>query len=639
MSRLYMWGGTILIVDLSREKIVKKPLEREIAVQYLGGRGLNDYMLYKYVPAGIDPLGPENIIALGNGALAGTVMPFTSRLHISTLSSLTGILGDGNAGGDFAAKMKHAGYDQIIITGKASKPVYVWIDDDHAEIRSAEHLWGLTFGETVDALRDEHGDDITVAGIGPAGEHLVRPASTMVDKFHSGARGSGAVWGSKYLKAIALRGTKGVEVYDPEKLYEYAKMDIEYFKKNEFIKKIYSVIGTHYGMLQWYPGWKYYEKYLGPEEIPVGLRPQDLARYEIGRTSCYSCPIGCKDVYRTEEIQGYSTEFESVFALGTNLGITDTETFYKLEHMCDEYGMDVITVGDTLALATFLYQKGIITDEDTGGIKLQWGDGETYAKLVEMMAYRKGFGAKLAEGYRNFAKLFGDKALQYSYDVKGLGRGWYHVDFLNGVFTLSHATSTRGADHLRGRSWAYWENDRNMDPELPKKLLSNGLPDYRKDPVGAVIVSENACAMADSIGRCKGSINLWPQAVPLSWKWPLFKGLAKVLTAASGIEFTEEMINTIAERIYILEIAFNVKQGIKRKHYRLPLPPEILNTEKGRQELEKHNKMVDEYLERRGCDPKTGVPKKETLQRLGLDYVIEDMEKEYPEWDGPPLYI
>ncbi len=638
MSKLYTWGGTILIVDLSREKIIKQPLEKEVAVKYLGGRGLNDYMLYKLVKPGIDPLSPENVLALANGTFAGTVLPFTSRLHISALSSLTGILGDGNAGGDFAAKLKHAGYDQIVVTGRASKPVYIWIEDDHVEIRDASHIWGLKFGETVDALRDEHGDDIAVAGIGPAGEHLVRPASTMVDKFHSGARGTGAVWGSKNLKAIAVRGTKGVEIYDPEKFYEYAKMDIEYFKKKEFVKKIYSAIGTHYGLLQWYPGWKYYEKYLGPEEIPIGLRPEDLAKYEIGRTSCYGCPIGCKDVYRTTDVQGYSTEFESIFALGANLAVTDTETVYKLEHLCDEYGMDVITVGDTLALATFLYQKGIITDEDTGGIKLRWGDGETYVQLVEMMAYRKGFGNKLAEGYRNFAKLIGEEALRYSYDVKGLCRGWYSVKFLNGVFTLAHATSTRGADHLKGRSWAYWENDRNMDPELPKKLLENGLPDYRKDPVGALIVSENAMALADSIGRCKGSINTWPQAIPLVWKWPLFKGLAKVLTAATGIEFTEQDVALAGERIYVLEMAFNIKQGIKRKHYSLPLPPELLNTEEGKKQLEIHNKMVDEYLERRGFDPKTAYPKPETLKRLGLDYVIEDMTKEYPEWNGPPLW-
>lgn len=638
-SKLYGWGGTILIIDLTREKVIKQPLEKEVAVKFLGGRGLNDYMLYKLIKPGIDPLSPENVLCLANGALAGTVLPMTSRIHVSALSPLTGILGDGNAGGDFAARLKHAGYDQIVITGRASKPVYIWIEDDDVEIRDASHLWGLTTDEMVDALRDEHGDDIAVAGIGPAGEHLVRFATTMVDKFHSAARGTGAVWGSKNLKAIAVRGTKGVELANPEEFYELAKMDEEYFKRNEFIKKIYSTIGTHYGLLQWYPGWRYYEKYLGPEEIPPGLRPEDLAKYEIGRTQCYSCPIGCKDVYKALGVIGYSSEFESVFALGTNLGVTDTEYVLKMEHLCDAYGMDAITMGDTLALTTFLYLKGIITDKDTDGIKFRWGDAETFLELVEMTAFRKGFGNKLAEGYRNFARLLGDEALKYCYDVKGLNRGWYSVNFLNGVFTLSHATSTRGADHLRGRSWAYWENDRNMDPELPKKLISSGLPDYRKDPVGAVIVSEHACAIADSIGRCKGSINTWPQALPLVWKYPLWEGVAKVMTAATGIKFTAKDIELAGERIYVLEMAFNIKQGIKRKHYRLPLPPELLNTEEGKKQLEKHNRMVDEYLRRRGFDPKTAYPLPETLKRLGLDFVINDVVgKEYPEWEGPKLW-
>ncbi len=638
-DKLLGWGGTILIIDLSREKVIKKPLEREVAVKFLGGRGLNDYMLYKLVKPGIDPLSPDNVLCLANGALAGTVLPMTSRIHVSTLSPLTGILGDGNAGGDFAAKLKHAGYDQVVVVGRASKPKYVWIEDDTVEIRDASDLWGLTTDELVDALRDEHGDDIAVAGIGPAGEHLVRFASTMVDKFHSGARGTGAVWGSKNLKAIAVRGTKGVELADPETFYELAKLDLEYFKKNEFIKKIYSAIGTHYGLLQWYPGWRYYEKYLGPEELPPGLRPEDFARFEVGRTQCYSCPIGCKDVYRALGTIGYSSEFESIFALGANLGVTDTEYVLKMEHLCDAYGMDVITMGDTLALATFLYQKGILTDKDTEGIKLRWGDAETFLELVEMTAYRKGFGNKLAEGYRNFAKLISEEALKYCYDVKGLNRGWYSVNFLNGVFTLSHATSTRGADHLKGRSWAYWENDRNMDPELPKKLLENGLPDYRKDPVGAVIVSEHACAIADSIGRCKGSINTWPHAIPLVWKYPLWEGVAKVMKAATGYEFTAKDIELAGERIYVLEMLFNIRQGIKRKHYGLPLPPELLNTDEGRKQVEKHNKMVDEYLRRRGFDPKTAYPLPETLKRLGLEFASEDIiGKSYPDWEGPPLW-
>ena len=638
---MYGWGGRVIYIDLTREKVVVQPLSETEAKMYLGGRGLNSYRLFKMVKPGIDPLSPDNVLCIANGVLAGTVLSMTSRTEISSLSPLTGILGDGNAGGEFSAILKHAGYDQIVITGRASKPKYIWIEDDTVEIRDASDLWGSKVGELVDTLRDIHGDDISVAGIGPAGEHLVRFATTMIDKYHSGARGTGAVWGSKNLKAIAVRGTKGVEIADPETFYKLAKEDEEWFKKNEFVQKIYKVIGTHYGLLAWYPGWRYYEKYLGPEDLPEGIRPPDFAKYEVGRTQCYSCPIACKDVYKLPRWNEYgvASEFESIFALGANNAVTDTEAVLKMEHMADEYGMDVITLGDTLALAKFLYEKGIITDTDTGGIPLKWGDAETQIKLIEMIAYREGFGNKLAEGYRNFAKIIGPEALKYCYDVKGLSRGWYHVDFLNGIFTLAHATSTRGADHLRGRSWAYWENDINMDPELVKKLLEGGLPDYRKDPVGALIVSERACTLTDSIGRCKGSINTWPQAIPLVWKYPLFKGLAKLLTAATGYEFTEEKLVEIADRIYLIEMSFNVRQGIKKKHYAVPFPPEIVNTPKIQAEIKRHWEMVNEYLKRRGCDVETAVPKRETLRKLGIEWVADEIEnKEFPEWDGPPLW-
>lgn len=641
MSTSASGESQVLFIDLSREKAVKRPVEPEDVKLYLGGRGFNSKIIFEMLDGPIDPLSVENVIALGNGALAGTALPMTSRLHISTVSPLSGILGDGNAGGEFSAMMRYAGYDGIVILGRADKPKYVWIEDEEVEIRDASELWGTKTGELVDALRDEHGYDVSVAGIGPAGEHLVRFATTMVDKYHAGARGSGAVWGSKNLKAIAIRGTKGVEPADPETFYELSKEDLEYFKRSEFVRKIYSVIGTHYGMMSWYPGWKYFQSHLGPDDLPEGLRPRDFAEFEVGRTQCYSCPISCKDVYYLPKSEQYGTssEFESIYALGSNNGITDTEAILQMEHLADEYGMDVITLGDTIAMARLLHEKGLISDEELKGISLEWGDAEGQIELVEMTAYRRGFGNKLAEGYRNFAKLIGEEALAYSYDVKGLSRGWYEVDFMNGIFTLAHATSTRGADHLRGRSWAYWENDVNMDPEAVKRMLEAGLPDYRKDPVGALIEAERACTLADSLGRCKGSINMWFQAVPLVWKYPVFKGTAMLLEAFTGIEFTEKDVVDATDRIYLTEMAINVRQGIKKKHYDVKFPPELAKTEKFRKQERRHWEMVDEYLERRGCDVETAYPKRETLERLGIGKVADAIEeKDFPEWGGPPLW-
>ncbi len=635
---MYGWAGRVLYVDLTRGKVVKQPLDEKVARLFLGGRGLNDYVLFKMIKPGIDPLSPENVLCIANGVLAGTPLASTSRTHVSTLSPLTGILGDGSGGGSFSAMLKYAGYDQIVVTGRAEKPVYIWIEDDHVEIRDASSLWGLTVSETTDALRDEHGKDIAVACIGPAGEHLVRMASTMIDKYHNAARGSGAVWGSKNLKAIAVRGTKGVELADPEKFYQLAMEDLEFIKNHEFVKKIFGVIGTHYGLLNWYPAWRYYQKYLGPEDLPKELWPQEFAKYTVSRTQCFSCPIPCADVYKTKGGYGAASHFSSLHGLATNTCILDAEAALEAERLSDEYGMDGLILGDTIAFAIFLYEKGIITDTDTGGLKLRFGDPELVIELIKMIAYRKGFGNKLAEGYRNFAKLIGEEALQWCYDVKGTTWGWYTTDFNNGVFTLAHATSTRGADHLKGRSWAFWENDRNMHPELMVKLVEQGLPDFRKDPINSVIYGERACAIADSLGRCKGAINNWPMAVPLVWKYPLWKGVAMLLTAATGVTYTEEDVVRAADRIYLLEIAFNIRQGVKKKHWRIPLPPDFPE-DKAVEEVKKHYKMVEEYLRRRGCDPETTYPKRETLEKLNLEFVAEEIEgKEYPDWDGPPLW-
>ncbi len=633
----YGWMGDVLFVDLSMGKIVRMKLDPSLVRFYLGGRGLNSYTLFRMIGGRIDPLSPENVLCLASGTFSGTLLPMTSRLHISTLSPLSGILGDGNAGGDFAAKLRQAGYFQIVVTGRAERPSYILIEDGDAEIRDASELWGATTGETLKTLKEEHGDDTSVAGIGPAGENLVRFATTIVDGYHSGARGSGAVWGSKNLKAIAVRGTGGVKPVDPE-FYELAREDLDYFKDNEFVKRVYSIIGTHYGLIAWYPSWRYFERQLSPEDLPVGLRPQDFAEYEVGRTQCYSCPLACKDVYYLPSTgeYGVSSEFESIYALGSNNCVTDTEAVLRMEHMADEYGMDVMTLGDTIALARILKEKGIIDDNLTGGVSLEWGDAEGQMELIRMIAHREGFGNLLAEGYRNFAKTFGEEALKYCYDVKGVNRGWYEVDFLNGLFTLSHATSTRGADHLRGRSWAYWENDKYMDGKAVEGMLREGLPDYRSDPVGALIAGERACVVADSVGRCKGSINTWLQAVPLVWKQPLFKGVTVLLKAFTGMDFDERDVVDAADRVYLIEMAFNVKQGIGKEHYDVKFPPSFASTEKARRQVKRHWELVDEYLERRGCDVETAMPKREALERLGLGFVADEIEgKEFERWDGP----
>lgn len=635
---MYGWRGTILRVDLTNETITKQLLDESVARGFIGGRGFNSKTLFEEVKPGVDPLSPENVLCIAPGPLTGTPLGLTSRIEVSTLSPYSGILGDGSAGGFFATFLKRAGYDQIVITGRASSPKYLWIDDENVELRDASDLWGKTTWETTNLLQERHGKGVRVACIGQAGENLVRFATTIVDKHASASRGSGAVWGSKNLKAIAVRGTGKVALARPEAFKRLAREDREFFLKDHLQHEVIAVYGTHIGMMSWWPGYRYFEKYLSADEIPEALRPEAWKEYEIKRYACYGCPVGCKDTYeiptgeRAGEV-GSALEYECIFCLGTNCGIQDPIAIMELGNLADQYGMCVIGLGNAIAFAKELYNRGSITKEETGGLSLEWEDADAQIELVHQTALREGFGNLVAEGIYNMARTINKGAMEVCYHVKGFSRGPHPP----GLFALAHATGTRGADHLRGRSWAYGENDPEVFPELVKKGF---VPDVEKDSVGSLTISERATTLTDAIGRCKGAVNSWVCAVPLVWKYPLFDGLAELLTAATGVEFDAAALEEVAERIYALERAFNVRQGITRKEDRFPQKSEVGETPEGEEEREKHAEMLTEYYRVHGYDPETGIPTREQLERLGLKTVADELEAHgpYPEWDGPPLW-
>ena len=633
------WRGIIIRVDLTNEKITKQTLNESFAKDFIGGRGLNSKTLFDEVKPGIDPLSSENVLCLAPGPLSGTPLRLTSRLEVSTLSPYSYILGDGNVGGSFAHHLKKAGYDQIVITGKASSPKYIWIENEEIELKNALDLWGKTTWEVTDILKKKHGEDISVAGIGQAGENLVRFASTIVDKYSSAARGSGAVWGSKNLKAIAVRGTGNVELANPKEFKQLAEEDRQFFLKDHMQHEVIAKYGTHIGMMSWWPGYRYFEKYLSAEEIPENLVPEAWKKYEIGRMGCYECPVQCKDVNRIPEGRRdgevcAALEYECIACMGTNCGINDPIIIMEMENLADKYGMCVIPLGNTIAFAKELYNQGIITKEDTGGLSLEWENSDSQIELIHQVAMREGFGNLIAEGMYSFAKIIGRDAMNYCYHVKGFSRGPYPP----GLFALAHATSTRGADHLRGRSWAYGEND----PEIFPVLIKTGMlpPQMSEDPVEGLTISERATTLTDLIGRCKGAVNSWVCAVPLVWKYPLLDGLAKLLTLATGLEFDSAKLEEIADRVYTLERAFNVRQGITKKHDWLPQKPEVKETPQGKEEVKKHYEMLTDYYRVHGYDLKSGIPTRERLESLGLKYVADELEAHSPyhEWDGPPLW-
>lgn len=632
--------GNVLRVDLSTQKVSTEEPDPAVCREYIGGRGFNSRTLFREIRPGIDPLGPENVVCLATGPFTASGLTSCSRVEVSTLSPYSGILGDGNAGGSFAHFLKKAGYDQIIISGKSKVPLYLWIEDEHVELRDASDLMGLNTWKTTDTLYERHGKDISVAAIGQGGENLVRFATLMFDKYNSAARGSGAVLGSKKLKAIAVRGRKNVSLADPDEFRDLARADRDFFLNDPFQKEVVAVYGSHIGMLHWGPGFRNYEKYLSETDVPDTLKPEAWKQFETGRSACRSCVVPCKNSFKIPEGEyegevGKALEYECIFCLGTNCGITDPVPIMVQENLADKYGICVIALGNAIAMAKDLYMRGILTDRDTGGLSLDWEDAESQIELVHRTALRQGFGNLVAEGMYSMAKILGNKAMDYCYHVKGLSRGPYPA----GVFGLAHATSTRGADHLRGRSWAYGENDPSLWPELVKKGY---IP--VEDEVKTLILSEEVTTLTDMIGRCKGAVNNWGSAVPLVFKYPLLEGLAKLLRAATGTEFSEETLKNAADRVYLMEMAFNVRQGILIEHARLPLKPGLAGTPKGDLELAKHKAMLERYHILRGCDPETGIPTREKLESLGLGFVADELAEgtENPcgfgKWEGPVLW-
>lgn len=634
------WRGTVLRVDLTREKVEKEPLDPLWAERYIGGRGFTSRTLWEQLSTAIDPLGPENVLCIGAGPFSGTSLSMSSRIEVSTLSPYSGILGDGNAGGGFAHRLKRAGYDLIVVAGRAETPKYLCIEDDQVRLLDASDLWGFTTWQTTEVLRGRHGASMSVACIGPAGENRVRVASTIVDKHASAARGSGAVWGSKHLKAIGVRGTGTVPLADPEAFEGLAREDRRYFLSDPAQHGLVGVYGSHLGMTSWFPSWRYFEKKLGPHEVPEGLTPEALKRFEIGRTGCHGCPVGCKNVFRIPHgsrkgEKGEALEFECLDCLGTNCGIEDPVAILEMSNLVDAYGLDVIALGNTLAFVKHLYGIGILTEKDTGGLRLNWDDTSAQIELIHQTALREGFGNIVAEGLYNVARILGPKAVEHCHHVKGLSRGVHPP----GIFALAHAVSTRGADHLRGRSWA--AEDNAPGDVLPRLVDMGVLPaDFTRDPVRSLTVAERATTLADAVGRCKGAVNSWVAAIPLVWKYPLWDGLARLLTAATGVHYDGRRLEAAADRIQAVERAFNVRRGITAVDDRLPQKPEERDSPEGKANLQQHREMLKEYYLAQGSDPGTGIPTRRRLLDLDLEDVADQLEAHgpYPPWDGPPLW-
>ncbi|MFX0042737.1 MAG: aldehyde ferredoxin oxidoreductase family protein [Candidatus Hodarchaeota archaeon] len=612
-------------MDLSTREITKKQIPKSMREQFLGGRGINMYLLYNYLSPGVDPLSPENILLIGTGLLTGIPAMGSGRCDIAAKSPITGAIGDSNIGGFFAPEMRMAGFDHLVIKGKAKKPSYIWINDGEIEILDASYIWGKDTFETQNLIRSNHGDEeIKSLVIGNAGENLVRFANIRTGMKNSAGRtGMGCVMGSKNLKAISARGTMDIEFYHPVQLLEYCKEMIDMVMKNRYSRAaskwgtlvIYSTTNTtglirtrNFQLNQLDQGWE--------------IEPEEMDKYTIGMSGCFGCPVSCRHRYILKEgsfapIFAEGPEYTSLGAFGTMVDCKKMETILIANHLVNKYGLDTLETGGLIAWAMELYEKGIITEEMTDGLKLEWGNEEVVFELIRKITQREGFGNILADGFNKAITKIGKESKYYAIEVKGMSN--LHSDERpTPSLALGITTSTRGADHLRGRPAIdlYGLPEDFLEEIYGGKVSS----DYRSYEGKSRMVwwQELLYAVTDSLGTCKF------QTVFLAVHAPKWDEFSKLIQLATGMEISSSQLMDIGERIYTVERMFNNREGFSRKDDFLPeryfkeATPVGLPRVKGiKIDRRKFEKMLDEYYTLHGWD-NNGIPKEETLQKLGI---------------------
>jgi len=619
------YTGRVLLVDLSNKTIKTIEFSESTLKMFLGGSGLGAKILYDMLrePEKVDPLSPQNPLIFMTGPLTGSPFPTSGRFSVVAKSPLTNIYGEANAGGFWGAELKFAGYDGIIVTGRAREPVYITIFDGNVEIHKANHLWGMDTIETERTIRRDHGDPkIRVACIGRAGERRIPIACIICDEGRAAGRtGLGAVMGSKNLKAIAVRGTGKIEYYDEGRLVEYCKDVTLRISKSPYTESIrkygtnrYMLIGYRFGDIpikNWTKGvWDEIEKISG-EEMAKRIVKKAIA--------CYNCPIACGRYIEITSgpyagIKGHGPEYETCASIGALCLLSDIEAIAKANDMCTRYGVDTISIGGIIAFAIECFEKGLITEKDTEGIKLEWGSAEAILKLIELIVEGRGIGRILSQGVARASKAIKGSE-EYAIHVKGLEVPMHDPRAWTGL-ALQYATMPRGACHL---ALAYTIERGIVIPELGftedfVRKLDRFSPEHKPQIVKTM---QDYMGVFDSLVICKFS--MFAGVKP--------SDIVRALKYTTGWDITLSQLLEIGERIFNIKRAFNVKCGIRRKDDTLPkrlLTPLSEGGAKGH--AVRLEPLLDEYYRIRGWSS-NGVPLREKLEELGLSEVARDMEK------------
>jgi aldehyde:ferredoxin oxidoreductase len=598
------------IIDLSKEKVSIKQTPDSLKKLFLGGRGLNNYYLYKMLKPGIDPFSPDNVLIFGTGFLTGTLVPNSSRFNVSAKSPETGFLGDANCGGYFAAELRYAGFDRLIIHGKAKKPCYLYVTDNTIEIKDAKDYWGMDTTEVQQTLKKDLGQ-VEAAVCGVAGENLVRFACVRTGvKNAAGRCGLGAVMGSKQLKAVVAKGKQGIEIAHPEEMLETVEELKEYIM-NSKISSILGSVGTPllYEVSNTLGAIRTKNSQLNAWS--ESLNADVVETFVDKMIGCSSCIIHCR---HRNKLGGEGPEYTALGLLGANLGIEDTAHVIELNNVCNELGLDISSSGTILGWTFELYEKGIINKEITGE-KLHFGDFDLVKKLLYQISRREGFGDILAESTRNVER-FGKTSKDILIAVKGLPQSDPHdVRYLK-AFALGIATSTRGADHLRSRPTL--EIFLNLPQEVRDRIYGKGVPGDPTSYKGkekTVYFSDNIFAAIDCLGICKFICHGFNSPHFIDYTW-----MKKLIHCSSGWQFKEKDIQEIGKRVIDIERMFLNREGISRKDDTLPKryfdDPMPLKITKGHHiDRKEFDSLLSRYYKLRGWD-NDGQVKKERVKEL-----------------------
>jgi len=612
------YTGGLLRIDLSTGNIERQRLDLSGYKKFIGGLGIAAKVMLEEVEPNIEPFDPDNRLILATGPLTG-IAPAGNKSVLVSRSPLTNIWGDALFSTGLGIELKRAGYDVLIVQGKADKPKYIWIYNDTIDIKDASDIWGMNTFDTRNAIRKDlkARASAKVVFIGPAGEKLVKLACVVSDEGRVAGRGGlGAVMGSKNLKAIAIKGTGKIEIARKNEFFHLFKKALNSIKKNPKTDSFrsYGTSGSvepfeelgNLPIKNWTRG-----KFSGANKISGETMAETIL---IKRKACYGCPIGCGRFVEIKEghytpMRGYGPEYETIAAFGSMCLNENLESIAKANDICNRLGIDTISTGCAIAFAMECYENGIITEEDTGGIDLSWGNHKAVVKMTELIGRKIGFGAILGEGVKIAAERIGKGSQRFAMHVKGLEVPM-HSPYRFKSMGLNYATSNRGACHNRG-SPAYVSRG-ILSPEIG---LNEQLDGFTIEGKGKLTkIHQDVCTMLDALGLCKFAVFFCGMSLSL---------VKDLYNAATGWNMTINDLMKAGERIWNLERAFNVRMGVTRKDDTLPerFLKEPIPDGPAKGQVVELEPMLREYYKARGLD-ENGKPSMEKLKELDLGFVI-----------------